>query len=317
MSRFLHPKVYMLVMVTLGAFIFALGLDAFIIPHNLVGGGVSGIAVMLFYITSIPAGTLNMVLNIPILYAAYRWLGPWQVIVTIYGTAISSVAMNMLSFLSAYNLTHEAYVGAILGGIFCGAGSGIIYRSGGNAGGLDPIAMIIRKFWGLQMGNIIFAINCLILTAAAFVVNLESAAITLISMYLGATVTNKVIIGFNQRKAVYVISSSPEKICDVIINQLGRGATILHGEGAYTHQNRQVVLAVVGLMQVGRLKRALQQVDPTVFMLITDAAEVIGQGFTFQAPGPTNAQLKKLHEKAVHDDQVSDAAEKAGQTAEE
>lgn len=286
-----RSKVRCLTHVTIGSFFFALGIDAFVIPHNLVGGGISGIALMLFYITGLSVGTLNLLLNLPIIYASYRWLGSWNTVVTILGTAICSFAINALSFMSTYGWTHNPIVGAILGGIFCGLGLGIVYRGGGNTGGLDPIAMIIRRRWGLQMGSIVFGINCVILIAAAIVVNVESSAITLISLYISAVVTNKVVIGFNQRKAVFIISYHTDKICDLIINQLARGATILHGEGAYTHQDKQVILAVVGLMQVGKLKAAIEEVDPGAFLLIMDAAEVIGLGFTRAMPRiPLTAQ---------------------------
>lgn len=279
-----------LVMTTIGSIIFAIGIDAFIVPHKLVSGSLSGVALMLYYMTGIQVGKLNLILNIPILYAAYRWLGRWHVGITIFGTIVISICINMLTFMESYNLTSEPLVGSLLGGILCGLGLGIVYRSGGNTGGLDPIALIIRKYYGLQMGSIIFGINVIILLAAAIVVSVEAAAITLVSIYVMGMVTNKVVVGFNQRKAAFIISSSPYRICDLIINNMGRGATILDGEGAYTHQHRQVVMVVVGLMQVAKLKDYVQRVDPGAFMIITDAAEVIGQGFTMPIVKPAGVE---------------------------
>lgn len=271
---------YALAMTTLGSIIFAIGIDAFIVPHKLVSGSLSGVALMLYYLTGIQVGTLNLILNIPILYAAYRWLGRWHVGITIFGTIVISFCINALAFMGSYNLTTDPIIGSLLGGIFCGLGLGIVYRAGGNTGGLDPIALIIRKYYGLQMGSIIFGINVLILFAAAIVVSVESAAVTLISIYAMGMVTNKVVVGFSQRKAAFIISCKPTEICELIIHNMGRGATILHGEGAYTHQQRQIVMVVVGLMQVAKLKDYVEKEDPNAFMIITDAAEVIGQGFT-------------------------------------
>ena len=111
---------------------------------------------MLFYVTGIQVGTLNLLLNIPILWAAYRWLGRWHVMITIFGTAVISFLINAFEFMADYQLTHDPLIGSLLGGILCGLGLGIVYRSGGNTGGLDPIAMIIRKYYGLQMGSIIY-----------------------------------------------------------------------------------------------------------------------------------------------------------------
>ncbi|WP_295787597.1 YitT family protein [uncultured Veillonella sp.] len=291
--------IYALIMTTIGSIIFAIGIDAFIVPHKLVSGSLSGVALMLYYLTGIQVGTLNLLLNIPILYAAYRWLGRWHVGITIFGTIVISLCINALTFMESYHLTTDPIIGSLLGGIFCGLGLGVVYRAGGNTGGLDPIALIIRKYYGLQMGSIIFGINVLILFAAAIVVSVESAAVTLISIYAMGMVTNKVVVGFNQRKAAFIISCKPNEICELIINNMGRGATILHGEGAYTHQQRQVVMVVVGLMQVAKLKDNVEKEDPNAFMIITDAAEVIGQGFTMPvAPNVRPEVVKDILEKA-------------------
>lgn len=298
-----------LIMTTIGSIIFAIGIDAFIVPHKLVSGSLSGVALMLYYMTGIQVGTLNLILNIPILYAAYRWLGRWHVGITIFGTIVISICINMLTFMEDYALTSEPLVGSLIGGILCGLGLGVVYRSGGNTGGLDPIALIIRKYYGLQMGSTIFGINVIILIAAAIVVSVEAAAITLVSIYVMGMVTNKVVVGFNQRKAAFIISSNPHQICELIINNMGRGATLLDGEGAYTHQHRQVVMVVVGLMQVAKLKDYVQRVDPGAFMIITDAAEVIGQGFTMPIVKPAGVE-RALSEADCKSVETGDEADK-------
>ncbi len=282
MTKQWKARLKLMAMITIGSLFFAVGINAFVIPHKLVGGGISGIALILYYTTGIPLGTLNLVLNLPVFYCAYRWLGRRHVKITLFGTAVISWIINETAFLADYNMTHDPLVGAIIGGVLCGVGLGIVYKSGGNTGGLDPIAMIIRKYYGLQMGSISFAINVVILTVASAIVGVEAAAITLVNLYISAMVTNKVVVGFSQRKAVFIISAKPYAITDLIIHHLGRGATILNGEGAYTHQSRQVILVVVGLMQLSKLKEAIREEDPMAFLLITDAAEVIGRGFTMR-----------------------------------
>ena len=202
-----------------------------------------------------------------------------------------SIAINLLEPMATLGLTHNPIIGGILGGLFSGLGLGIVYRGGGNTGGIDPIALIIRNRLGLQIGSILFAINMMILVAGAIVINIEAAATTLISTYLSAMVTNKVISGFNQRKAMFIISYKPVTICNLIIDKIGRGATILNGEGAYTHQPKQVILVVVSLLQVARLKAAVEAEDPTAFMIITDAAEVIGTGFSAKS---TNGAVERV-----------------------
>lgn len=271
-----------LIYITIGATVFGVGVQGFIVPHQLLSGGISGLSLIIYYITQgvLSLGAINFLLNIPVLYAAWRWLGRWHLGVTLFGTLFMSVIINVLAPLSTLELTHNPIIGGILGGLFSGLGLGIVYRGGGNTGGIDPIALIIRNRFGLQIGSILFGINMMILVAGAIVINIEAAATTLISTYLSAMVTNKVISGFNQRKAMFIISYKPVTICNLIIEKLGRGATILNGEGAYTHQPKQVIMVVVSLLQVARLKAAVEAEDPTAFMVITDAAEVIGTGFS-------------------------------------
>lgn len=271
-----------LIYIIVGATVFGVGVQGFIVPHQLLSGGISGLSLIIYYITQgvLSLGAINFLLNIPVLYAAWRWLGRWHLGVTLFGTLFMSVIINVLAPLSTLELTHNPIIGGILGGLFSGLGLGIVYRGGGNTGGIDPIALIIRNRFGLQIGSILFGINMMILVAGAIVINIEAAATTLISTYLSAMVTNKVISGFNQRKAMFIISYKPVTICNLIIEKLGRGATILNGEGAYTHQPKQVIMVVVSLLQVARLKAAVEAEDPTAFMVITDAAEVIGTGFS-------------------------------------
>ena len=271
-----------LIYIIVGATVFGVGVQGFIVPHQLLSGGISGLSLIIYYITqgALSLGAINFLLNIPVLYAAWRWLGRWHLGVTLFGTLFMSVIINVLAPLSTLELTHNPIIGGILGGLFSGLGLGIVYRGGGNTGGIDPIALIIRNRFGLQIGSILFGINMMILVAGAIVINIEAAATTLISTYLSAMVTNKVITGFNPRKARFIMSNKPVTICNLIIEKLGRGATILNGEGAYTHQPKQVIMVVVSLLQVARLKAAVEAEDPTAFMVITDAAEVIGTGFS-------------------------------------
>lgn len=299
MSQLVSTRLCTLLISSIGCCIFAAGLDAFIIPHHLLAGGLSGVAVIIYYITQMPVGTANLLLNVPILLISYRWLGAWPVFLAVYGASVSSFFMNQLRFLSDYHLTNSPFVGAIVGGITVGLGLGIIYRSGATAGGTDPIAQIIRKYWGLQMGSIVFAMNVIILTTSAFIFNVDDAVITLISLFLSAMVSNKVVIGFNQQKAAIIISKYPCEISQHIMHNLGRGATLLNAEGAYSGDEKHLVFAVIRLTQVTRLKNEVRHIDPSAFMVITDAAEVVGNGFSNSV-----SSIRNLFSKPVTKDDI-------------
>ena len=272
--------VYQCLMVVVGCAIFGAGIDAFVLPHKLVSTGISGVGLILYYVTGLSVGSWNMVLNIPIFWAAWKWLGTRVVVKTLYGTLMLSWMIDLFDFLQYDMIIKDPLLSSMMAGITTGVGLGIVYRVGGNTGGLDPIALIVRKYYGLQMGSINSAINCAILLAAVGVVGLEAVAVTLISVYVYTIITNKVVIGFNQRKVAFIITYRTDDVCECIINKVGRGATIIEGVGAYTRTPKNIVMVAVNLLQVNKLKEVIEEADPNVFILITDAQEVIGQGFT-------------------------------------
>ena len=272
--------VYQCLMVVVGCAIFGAGIDAFVLPHKLVSTGISGVGLILYYVTGLSVGSWNMILNIPIFWAAWKWLGTRVVVKTLYGTLMLSWMIDLFDFLQYDMIIKDPLLSSMMAGITTGVGLGIVYRVGGNTGGLDPIALILRKYYGLQMGSINSAINCAILLAAVGVVGLEAVAVTLISVYVYTIITNKVVIGFNQRKVAFIITYRTDDVCECIINKVGRGATIIEGVGAYTRTPKNIVMVAVNLLQVNKLKEVIEEADPNVFILITDAQEVIGQGFT-------------------------------------
>ena len=272
--------VYQCLVVVVGCAIFGAGIDAFVLPHKLVSTGISGVGLILYYITGLSVGSWNVILNIPIFWAAWKWLGTRVVVKTLYGTLMLSWMIDFFNFLQYDMIIKDPLLSSMMAGITTGVGLGIVYRVGGNTGGLDPIALIVRKYYGLQMGSINSAINCAILLAAVGVVGLEAVAVTLISVYVYTIITNKVVIGFNQRKVAFIITYRTDDVCECIINKVGRGATIIEGVGAYTRTPKNIVMVAVNLLQVNKLKEVIEEADPNVFILITDAQEVIGQGFT-------------------------------------
>ena len=270
--------VYQCIIVAIGCAIFGVGIDAFVLPHKLVSTGISGVGLILYYITGLSVGTWNVILNIPIFWAAWHWLG-------------KRLQYNMV--------ISDPLLSSMMAGVTTGIGLGMVYRVGGNTGGLDPIALIVRKYYGLQMGSINSVINAAILAAAVFVVGLEAVAVTLVSLYVYTIITNKVVIGFNQRKVAFIITYRTYEVCDAVISKVGRGATIINGIGAYTRTPKQIVMVAVNLLQVNKLKEVIEEVDNEAFILITDAQEVIGKGFTTPVvPTPIENLVKECKDNA-------------------
>lgn len=268
----------------IGSIIAAIGINAFFIPHHLLSSGIGGAAIMVYYATGLPFGMGNFIMNIPVLIACYRFMGRRYTILAIIGTFIYSFILDSLSFLADMSVIHDPMTAAITGGILNGIGMGIIYRYNGNTGGLDVVGAIVKKFYSFEMGNVVMAVNTFILIFAAYMFGLELAVLTFIGSYVTAFLTNKVVIGLNQRKAVTIITNRPEQMAGVIMRYIGHGVTFIQGKGAYTMQEKQIIYAIIKLTEVSKLKEIVNKVDPRAFMIISDASNVFGTGFTEPSP---------------------------------
>ncbi|SMC33393.1 YitT family protein [Sporomusa malonica] len=266
--------------VAIGCVVCSISINAFLVPHHLLSGGVSGLAIIFYFLFGLPIGAQVFVMNLPLLYAAYRLLGRDYTIGTIYGTILFSLTIDATRFVSEYNLIDDPLISAITGGVIAGIGSGLIFRVNGSAGGLDIVAAIVKKYWALNFGVVGFAINCVIMVVAAMLFGLKLAMLTLIAMFLSASLTDKVVEGFNRKKTIFIVSYNTDDIVEAILKEVGRGVTILHGQGAFTRQSKQVIFVVVSLTQIAKIKQLVHECDPQAFMIVQDAAEVMGRGFT-------------------------------------
>jgi uncharacterized membrane-anchored protein YitT (DUF2179 family) len=267
-------------MITLGCAIVAVGIDFFLVPANILSGGLSGIALIFYYLFGLPVGVQIFVMNLPLLLASYKLLGRSYTAEVVLGTFIVSFFVDALSPIAAYNTLDDALLSAIFGGILSGIGYGTIFRFGGNTGGPDVVAVIVRKYYGYNVGMAVFAINFLITLSGMVLFGLKAALFTLIGIYLTGELTDKVIAGFNRKKKVIIVSDKSREIARAIMKSMVRGITFMKGEGAFTGNGKDVIFTVVSLTQLGKLKKAVHTVDPTAFMIISDANEVQGRGFT-------------------------------------
>lgn len=276
----MNDKIKQYIAVSIGCIFSGCAINLFLVPHHLLSGGVSGLAIIFYYLFGLPIGLQVLAMNIPLLYAAYRLLGKEYTIVTIYGTLFFSFSVDALKFLSYANAIDDPIISAITGGILAGIGSGLIFRVNGSAGGLDIIAGIIKKYYAFNLGVVGFGVNCIIMLLSASLFGLKLAVLTLISMFVSASLTDKVVEGFNRRKTVHIVSYNTDQIVESILNEVGRGVTILNGMGAFTRQEKRVIFVVVNLTQIAKIKSLVQEADPDAFMIVSDAAEVMGRGFT-------------------------------------
>lgn len=284
--------------IVLGALLTSLGYNLFLIPAHLLTGGISGIAIVIYYLTGLPVGAQNFVYNLPILYLAYRMFGRHYAFDTIFGTVVLSVLLDLTHFVVDWNVCANIVLNSVFGGVLTGIGFGMVFRVNANTGGLDVVGAVVKKYYAIDMGTVVFVLNFLIVAGSAFVCTLEEMLFTFISIYVIAELTNRVAAGLNREKSIVIISGEAEKICTDIMENVHRGVTYLDGRGGLTKEPRGILFAVVSLTQVGRVKTIVRHHDPQAFMIVSDTSEVTGKGFTLECESYADAKRKWEEQKA-------------------
>ncbi len=271
---------FMIFITAIGAFIYAVGINLFYEPEQFLSGGLVGIAMVFHYVSDVPIGVTNFLLNIPILLLSLKFMGKAYTLVTILGTGLCSFFIDLTSGLSVYNDMHDPLVSAVAGGVILGIGNGILYRYNSNTGGLDVIGAIMKKYFGFDISYVVFSLNFLIVISSAWIFSMELAICTLIAMYINASVSSRLVIGFAQRKAAFIVSDKPREIADAILRNIHHGATLLYGQGAFSGMDKRIIFAIVDLTQVTKLRRYVAEIDPHAFLFIMNTTDVVGRGFT-------------------------------------
>ncbi len=265
---------------TVGGLICGVAINAFYVPHFLLSGGIAGIAMILHYIFEWPIGLLIAAGNIPLFYAAYRFMDRAYFLCALYGMIVFTAGIDATSFLTAKPPVDDTMLAAIFGGLVSGVGSGMVFRVNGSLGGTDIVAVIAKKYFALNVGHVSLGINGVLMTVAAFLFGFKPAMFTLVAMYVGAMTVDKVIAGFNTKKTVLIVSECSEQIAAAIMNEVGRGVTFMKGQGAFTREDKNLVFVVVSLTQMAKIKPIVDGIDPHALMIVQDAVEVLGHGFT-------------------------------------
>lgn len=272
--------VWQYVLIIIGSALFAAGFQFFLYPNSIIVGGVSGIAMIINYLTYLPVGVMNIVLNIPLFIIAWRQFGTKFVIGSFVGMMLSSVFVDLFALVS-YSPTDDMLLACIIGGAIKGLGMGIIYYAGATTGGTDIIAKFVRlKYPYINFGTLILITDAIIILAFAIIFHkVEGAMYAVIAMFVVSRVIDLVLYGVDNSNVCYIISEKSEQLVNDITDSLHRGVTILEGEGAYSHQNKQVLLCVVKRTQVSDIRKIIKSVDENAFFIITDAKNVFGKGF--------------------------------------
>ena len=261
----------------LGSLIYTAGLEIFLVPNNIIDGGVVGISIMAAHITGIPFAVYMVALNLPFLYLGYKQIGKTFAI----STLVSIVAMSILSmfFEPIPQITEDYFLAAIFGGIIAGAGVGLVIRHGGSLDGTEIVAIILDRKTSFSVGEVVMFFNLFILGAAGFVFGWDKAMYSLVAYFIISKMIDVVLKGLDESYAVMIVSDEYEEIADALMHRLGRGVTYLHGQGAYTGADKQVLYCVVTRLEVVKLKEIALEKDENAFVTINPVHDIVGGRF--------------------------------------
>ncbi|MGX0710394.1 uncharacterized membrane-anchored protein YitT (DUF2179 family) [Staphylococcus epidermidis] len=266
-----------IILVMIGSFIFSAGINAFVISGNLGEGGVTVIAIVLYYAFHISPGITNFVLNAILIIVGYKYLSKRSTYLTIFATVLISIFLGLTE--TWHVETGNVVINAVFGGTCVGLGIGIIVLAGGTTAGTVILARIVNKYLDISTPYALLFFDLIVVLISLTEIPLVKCLVTVMSLYIGTKVMEFVIEGLNTKKAMTIISSRPNEVAKAIDQQVGRGLTILNGHGYYTREEKDVLYVVISKTQVSRAKRIIKNIDENAFLVIHDVRDVYGNGF--------------------------------------
>jgi len=268
-------------LIILGGFVQALALRTFLVPAQLVGGGISGIAQLLHYLWGWPIGVVTLLGNLPLFVLGWRYLGgPRFALRTILSVLSYTIFTDILiQFTGQAPITEDILLNTLYGGILLGVGLGLVYLGRGTSGGTDILGRILNQRLGMSISLAYMITDSFAVLLAGFFFGWEKSLYGLIMIYLSGVAADMISQGTNVIREAMIITDETEKVVLAISDALGRGTTILSGRGGYTQKDRPVIFCVVTAGEVIRLKSIVQEADPDAFMVVGQANEALGEGF--------------------------------------
>ncbi|MEI8377746.1 MAG: YitT family protein [bacterium] len=263
-----------MIILTIGAFLVALGLDCFLVCNKIIDGGIIGISIILSYLKDWPLGALIVSLNIPFFLFGYQKLGRKFLLSSLYAIFCLGAFVTLLA--SCHKITGNLLLACVFGGLLVGAGVGLIIRNNGSLDGTEVIAISIAKKIGFSVGEIVMFFNVFILTAAGFVFDWDHAMYSILAYFVIFKTIDVVLEGFDDSKAMLIVSDKPDEIAAIIMHELGRGVTFLHGQGAYSGIDRKIIYCIINRLEISKIRDVVVEHDSNAFITIENVHEVQG-----------------------------------------
>jgi uncharacterized membrane-anchored protein YitT (DUF2179 family) len=267
-----------LFLITLGSIIFGIGVKAVVIPNGMITGGFSGASILIYYYTDfLTPGIWYFVLNIPVFILGWLFISRRFLLYSLFGAIVLTLAIDFIQFEIPVK---DLMLASLAGGTIIGAGAGIVFRSLGSSGGNDIISVILNQKFGIRIGTYNFAFNFILFTFSFGLLNTDMILYSMAMSYITSQVIEYFITLFNERKMIFIISNNPRQIADEILKKLNRGVTFLKGGGAYTGNEKDIILAVVNNYQIKRIEEVAFTIDPDAFLITENTFNVLGKGFS-------------------------------------
>ena len=267
--------------ITLASAVYALGFDWCYVPNQIGFGGITGVGQIINHFLPIaPIGGVVIVLNVPLFLLGWRLLGGHLLFSSLYAMFISSVFVDLFAALIPFQ-SMDPMLATIFGGLLIGLSLGVVLLQGATTGGTDLLARLLTlKISWLPMGKLLMAVDLVVIAAVALTFqNFSSALYGVVSLYIASVSMDMVLYGMDQAKVAYIISSHPKEVSQAILGELDRGVTVLHGMGAWSGEEKKVLLCAFKQRQIVPLKRIIRAIDPEAFLIVCNAHEVLGDGF--------------------------------------
>lgn len=266
--------------ITLGSLLYALAYNIFYAPNLVAMGGLTGLGQVLnALIPVLPVGTTVFVMNVPLFFMGWKFIGGHLLVSSLYAMTLSSFAIDLMNMVYQFQ-PMDPMLASIFGGALLGLGIGLVFSKGATTGGTDLIARLLKlKFAWLPMGTLVLIPDFIVIALAAIAFGkVESALYGIVSLFVTTKVMDTVLYGLDSSKVAYIISDSCRAIADAVM-AMDRGATILHGEGAYSGDEKKVLMVAFKQKEIVPLKEMVNQIDPHAFLIVCDAHDVLGEGF--------------------------------------
>ena len=266
-----------------GAAIYAFGLTYFVVPHHLFEGGATGITLITYYLFNIPISVMNLIINIPLFILAWKIFGAKTLYSSLLGTISLSIWLAIFEKIPlSFNLEGDLVIVALVAGVLLGLGLGVIFNAGGTTGGTDIVARILNKYTNISVGKLLFALDSLILMLILIIFQeLSLVTYTLLFDFIVSRVIDLIGEGGYAGKGFMIITQKPMEVADKINEELGRGVTFISGQGYYSQKDLKIIYCIVARNEMIKMKELIHTIDPRAFITITEAHEILGEGFTF------------------------------------